>query len=88
MCFMRLTACCPSDRCLVFNPHAHATKRFVLSLKEQFRLAASRLVVSGDSCQMSMKTLYIDSNIGNLTNQEFEFVILESALANIVNKFR
>ena len=77
----------PSDRCLVFNPHAHATKRFVLSLKEQFRLAAQRLV-SGDSCGMSMKTLYIDSNIGNLTNQEFEFVILESALANIVNKFR
>ena len=38
--------------------------------------------------QISMQTLYIDSNIGNMTNQDFEFVILESALANIVNKFR
>ena len=58
---------------------------FVQSLKEQFRV---REMFSSHGRQISMQTLYIDSNIGNMTNQDFEFVILESALANIVNKFR
>ena len=40
------------------------------------------------SSQLSMKTLYIESNIGNMGNQDFEFLILESALENVVNKFR
>ena len=35
-----------------------------------------------------MKTLYTDYNIGNKRNQDFEFIILESALENIVNKFK
>ena len=35
-----------------------------------------------------MKTLYTDCNIGNMRDQDFEFIILESALENIVNKFK
>ena len=42
----------------------------------------------GYSTQISMKTLYTDYNIGNKRNQDFEFIILESALENIVNKFK
>ena len=75
----------PSDHCVIFNPDENATKVFVQSLREQFRL---REMFTSHGRQISMQTLYIDSNIGNMTNQDFEFVILESALANIVNKFR
>ena len=74
-----------SDHCVILNPDENATKMFVRSLKEQFRL---REMFTSHGRQISMQTLYIDSNIGNMTNQDFEFVILESALANIVNKFR
>ena len=35
-----------------------------------------------------MKTLYTDYNIGNMKDQEFEFIVLESALENIINKFK
>ena len=74
-----------SDHCIIFNPDENATKMFVRSLKEQFR---QREMFTSHGRQISMQTLYIDSNIGNMTNQDFEFVILESALTNIVNKFR
>ena len=35
-----------------------------------------------------MKTLYIANNLGNMCNQEFEFVVLETALEFIVKKLR
>ena len=68
-----------SDHCIIFNHDQD------VCLKEQFR---QREMFTSHGRQISMQTLYIDSNIGNMTNQDFEFVILESALTNIVNKFR
>ena len=42
----------------------------------------------GLTSQISMKTLYTDFSIGNMRDQDFEFIILESALDNIVSKFK
>ena len=54
-----------------------------MELKDQFRCKTPEL-----SSQVSMKTLYTDYNIGNMKDQEFEFIVLESALENIINKFK
>ena len=42
----------------------------------------------GLTSQISMRTLYTDFSIGNMRDQDFEFIILESALDNIVSKFK
>ena len=79
---------CFSDHCIIFNPEDHATQRFIKCLKEQFRLKQILATKDGYGSQISMKTLYIASNIGNMCNQDFEFVILETALEFIVKKFK
>ena len=75
-----------SDKCVIFNPDDNASQRFIQILKEQFRI--NNLFITDSHKHLSMKALYIDSFLGNMSNQEFEFVILETALENIVNKFR
>ena len=80
---------CFKDRCIVFNPEDHATNMFINCLKDQFKLKTMLSSSAGDfSSQISMKTLYIANNLGNMCNQEFEFVVLETALEFIVKKFR
>ena len=54
-----------------------------MELKDQFRCKTPELC-----SQVSMKTLYTDYNIGNMKDQDFEFIVLESALENIINKFK
>ena len=54
-----------------------------MELKDQFRCKTPELC-----SQVSMKTLYTDYNIGNMKDQDFEFIVLESALVNIINKFK
>jgi len=80
---------CFSERCIIFQPeeHASATDRFIRELKEQFRCKTNS-EVPGLTSQISMKTLYTDFSIGNMRDQDFEFIILESALDNIVSKFK
>ena len=74
-----------SEKCIIFNPEENATARFIMELKDQFRCSQ----VTPELCsQVSMKTLYTDHNIGNMKDQEFEFIVLESALENIINKFK
>ena len=72
-----------SEKCIIFNPEENATARFIMELKDQFRCKTPELC-----SQVSMKTLYTDYNIGNMKDQEFEFIVLESALENIINKFK
>ena len=72
-----------SAKCIIFNPEENATARFIMELKDQFRCKTPEL-----SSQVSMKTLYTDYNIGNMKDQDFEFIVLESALENIINKFK
>ena len=55
-----------------------------MELKDQFRCKVTPEL----SSQVSMKTLYTDYNIGNMKDQDFEFIVLESALENIINKFK
>ena len=56
-----------------------------MELKDQFRCKTKTPELSSE---VSMKTLYTDYNIGNMKDQDFEFIVLESALENIINKFR
>lgn len=81
---------CFSDHCLIFNPGDKATQRFVEEINDQFRVANP--VGSFSSSDSSLKirwgpTGQLDT-ICNVKTQEFEHVILESALENVVNKFR
>ena len=80
-----------SDKCIIFQQeNASATERFLRELQEQFRCKESNSETGGKgySSQISMKTLYTDYSIGSMRDQDFEFIILESALENIVNKFK
>lgn len=78
---------CFSERCLIFNPEHNATQKFINELKEQFKDGEDEFKVDNNS-EPSMRLLYLDSCINNVRDQEFEHVILESALENVVNKFR
>jgi len=75
---------CFKEKCLIFNPDENATKSFISELTEQFKAGENEL----RNTDCSMRMLYLDSYISNVRDQDFEFVILESALENIVNKFR
>ena len=74
-----------SEKCIIFNPEENNTARFIMELRDQFRCHQVNQELSS---QLSMKTLYTDYNIGNMKDQEFEFIVLESALENIINKFK
>ena len=78
---------CFSDRCLIFNPEENATRKFISELNEQFKTGESELR-NGLNSDSSMRMLYLDSYISNVRDQDFEHVILESALENVVHKFR
>lgn len=78
---------CFSDRCLIFNPEENATEKFISELNEQFKAGENELR-NGTNLDPSMRMLYLDSYISNVRDQDFEHIILESALENVVHKFR
>jgi len=79
---------CFSDRCLIFNPGDKATQRFVDEINDQFRAAGSDSSSLDTSLRMRWSPGGGLDTICNVRTQDFEHVILESALENVVNKFR
>ena len=69
---------CFREKCLIFNPEENATKSFISELTEQFK--------TGDTTDYSMRML--DGFMNKGRKDDFEFVILESALDILINKFR
>jgi len=78
---------CFSDRCLIFNPEENAAQKFVTELIEQFKAGENGLQ-SNANLDNSMRMLYLESDISNVRDQDFEHIILECALENVVHKFR
>jgi len=78
---------CFSDKCLILNPDDKATQNFIYGLKMQFHCVES-LPVHEESLRLntdsSMRLLYQKS----VQDLDFEHVILENALENVVRKFR
>jgi len=77
---------CFSDKCIILNPEDKATQNFIFGLKMQFRCE------DGQQCHddsrvkadTSMRLLYQKS----VQDLDFEHVILENALENVVRKYR
>jgi len=78
---------CFSDKCLILNPDDKATQNFIYGLKMQFHCEES-VPVHEETLQLntdsSMRLLYQKS----VQDLDFEHVILENALENVVRKFR
>ena len=72
---------CFSEKCLILNPEEKNTQAFIRSLKAQFRLTATNLIRINDDT--TMKLLHQKS----VQYQDFEQVVLETALENVVSKF-
>lgn len=78
---------CFSDKCLILNPDDKATQNFICGLKMQFHCEDSPPLPDDYSrlnADSSMRLLYQKS----VQDLDFEHVILENALENIVRKFR
>ena len=71
---------CFKEKCLIFNPEENGTKMFISELIEQFKRGANN--------DYSSMVLYPGNYISIDGDQDYEIVILEIALENIVNKFR
>lgn len=76
---------CFSDHCLIMNPEEKATQKLIYDLKTQFPCGGVSHV-TGDrlTTESSMRLLYQKST----QSLDFEHVVLENALENIVGKFR
>lgn len=72
---------CFSEKCLILTPEDKNTQAFIKSLKAQFRLSATNFIRINDDT--TMKLLHQKS----VQYQDFEQVVLETALENVVNKF-
>ena len=73
---------CFSEKCLIINPEDRATQNFIRGLKEHFKYAKPQF--SRNYEESSIKLLHQKS----VQYQDFEQVILETALENVVQKFR
>ena len=73
---------CFSEKCLIINPEERATQNFIKGLKEQFKFTKPELSKTAE--ESTMKLLHQKS----VQYQDFEQVILETALKNVVQKFR
>ena len=67
---------------MIINPEERATQNFIKGLKEQFKFA--KLELSNTTEETTMRLL----RQKNVQYQDFEQVILETALENVVKKFR
>eukprot|EP00092_Neocalanus_flemingeri_P018980 GFUD01020565.1.p1 GENE.GFUD01020565.1~~GFUD01020565.1.p1 ORF type:complete len:412 (+),score=123.55 GFUD01020565.1:27-1262(+) len=76
---------CFSHKCLIFKPEDKGTKNFIDRLHQKFSGADSE-EFKEFSMQKVLKLLKQDSN--QELYQNFEHVILETALENVVSKFR
>ena len=72
---------CFSDRCIIINPEEKATQIFIKGLKAQFRLSATDFIKITE--EATMRLLHQSS----VQYQDFEQVVLETALENVVAKF-
>jgi len=77
---------CFSDRCLIMNPEDKSNRKLIYDIKMQLLCEEGSSHVTGDrvSTESSMRSLYQKST----DSLDFEHVILENALENIVCKFR
>ena len=73
---------CFSEKCLILNPEDRASQNFIKGLKEQFKFTNPQLSINTD--QSTIRLLHQKS----VQYQDFEQVILETALENVVQKFR
>ena len=73
---------CFREKCLIINPEERATQNFIKGLKEQFKFAKPDLSKTAE--ESTMKLLRQKS----VQYQDFEQIILETALENVVQKFR
>jgi len=72
---------CFSEKCFILNPEDKNTQAFIRSLKAQFRLSATNFIRINDDT--TMKLLHQKS----VQYQDFEQVVLETALENVVSKY-
>jgi len=72
---------CFSEKCLILKPEERNSQAFIRSLKAQFRLSATNFIRINDDT--TMKLLHQRS----VQYQDFEQVVLETALENVVSKF-
>ena len=73
---------CFSEKCLIINPEERATQYFINGLKEQFK--STKHESSKTGAEFTIKLLHQKS----VQYQDFEQIILETALENVVQKFR
>jgi len=72
---------CLQDKCIILNPDQKPTKAFINNLIEQLRCVNRDYVkINGNA---SMRMLYQK----NAQDQNFELIVLESALDHVVRKF-
>ena len=76
---------CSSDKCLIFNPVDKATQNFIRRLHQKFSGASSEEFEKFPEMKI-LKLLKQDSN--QEYYQNFEHVVLETALENVVSKFK
>jgi len=76
---------CSSDKCLIFNPVDKATQNFIRRLHQKFSGASSEEFEKFPEMKI-LKLLKQDSN--QEYYQNFEHVVLETALENVVSKFQ
>ena len=73
---------CFSEKCLIINPEDRASHNFIKGLKEQLKFTKPDLSKKNE--ESTMKLLHQKS----VQYQDFEQVVLETALENVVQKFR
>jgi len=73
---------CFSQKCLIINPEERTSDTFINGLKEQLKLTEQELVKTNE--ESSLRLLHQKS----IQYQDFEQVILETALEFVVQKYR
>ena len=73
---------CFSQKCLIINPEERTSDTFIKGLKEQLKLTEQELVKTNE--ESSLRLLHQKS----IQYQDFEQVILETALEFVVQKYR
>ena len=77
---------CSSEKCLIFNPNDKATQNFTKNLHQKFTGTDNSEEFQEFSEMKVLKLLKKDSNQEHYQN--FEHVVLETALEHVVKKFR